>query len=486
MESLLFRVLDLLGGWGLFASLVFSVAFYAFNDIHRQENRGWWIAQLRHNSFARRYRTLVARVLGALDVRFGPEQPGASFLHHFTYASGVACMKLALFLALLAMPLVLVFTGHGSRIGPFTVFDDTVAIGHRYLLLFVIAIAGVAAHLISRIGRFWLRLVARVAVGAVLFVVLARLFPLIARRPSAPELALIGTVVGFVVLSIRRIENLFLLLPLLLYHFLVPVQAAAHALFLWARRRGLAAVGFAAYALFTAAAFLVSSAVFKLPVKDLAQGLAEIEGDWGVSLGAGTPEARREMAMLIAFMTDNSLIFFVILPVVLGLSYWVALSASRSLLAWGLQGSMLVPAALDLLVAVVLVLVQVLLVVGVTQAFGLVTGQAGRLGRDVFSGLLAEPAAYTWLTAPILLLMLPVTLHLAVACFSLFGLILRPTGMAVARALQSREGAQGRFAGLWLTAAATASVCLPAYAMAQFLVAVPLVLQFLIEATFFR
>lgn len=60
MERLIGDTLKTFGIGGALLAATFAVAFWFFNDLHKQQGKGWWIALLRHDGLARRYRSLMA------------------------------------------------------------------------------------------------------------------------------------------------------------------------------------------------------------------------------------------------------------------------------------------------------------------------------------------------------------------------------------------------------------------------------------------
>jgi hypothetical protein len=186
----------------------------------------------------------------------------------------------------------------------------------------------------------------------------------------------------------------------------------------------------------------------------------------------------------MSFILDSVMVFFIVLPILMGMSYFLSLSLTRLLLRRGLARGIALHAAIDVFAALALLVFQIVLLLAVVATFGLVSGQGAGFARAVFADMEAAPQGYWWLVAPVLLTLVPTVLHAGIGAFSLFTLITGHAGGALAAALQSGDVVRGRLAGLSLALISTVALCLPLYMLSHLLSVLPLLVQFLVDLAF--
>jgi hypothetical protein len=112
-----------LGGWGIFLFILIAVSLRIFWGVNKDESRGRWVARLRHDGFARRYKALLAAALDWLDRRLSPDFPVDAELPKIEPARAWSWRLLDLTLLFaVAYPVLGVvvdwaFTGDAARLG---------------------------------------------------------------------------------------------------------------------------------------------------------------------------------------------------------------------------------------------------------------------------------------------------------------------------------------------------------------------------------
>jgi hypothetical protein len=63
------------GVWAALLAISGAVSYYLFHGLNKDDGRGRWVAWLRHDTFARRYKALLTAALDRLDRYLAPDFP---------------------------------------------------------------------------------------------------------------------------------------------------------------------------------------------------------------------------------------------------------------------------------------------------------------------------------------------------------------------------------------------------------------------------
>ena len=127
MERLIGDTLRTFGVGGALLAAAFAVFWWFFSDLHKQQGKGRWIALLRHDGLARRYRALMAAALDRLDARLSPgwdATPGApktEAARAWSHGLLNLCLLLAVAYPILSLLVQWALSGEAGRIGPLVV-----------------------------------------------------------------------------------------------------------------------------------------------------------------------------------------------------------------------------------------------------------------------------------------------------------------------------------------------------------------------------
>ena len=152
-----------LGVWGSLAFVLIAVSLRLFWGINKDDGRGRWVAWLKHDTFARRYRELLDTALNLIDRLLSPEYPNASTDHdtNSKIERGRAWSWRLLdlsFLLAVAYPILAIFlnwavTGDSGRIGAVEVLSAQPAWWRRWSLVALMTLAFVSAMLARKADR---------------------------------------------------------------------------------------------------------------------------------------------------------------------------------------------------------------------------------------------------------------------------------------------------------------------------------------------
>ncbi|SEA60152.1 hypothetical protein [Rubrimonas cliftonensis] len=146
MEDLL-KLLAKLGVWGVFFGVCYGFARRYFHDLYKQPDKGRWIARLRHDGFARRYREMLAAALDQLDRRLSPEAdptpgaPKAEVSRAWSHGLLDKCPLLAVAYPILSVLIWWAATGEPGRIGDLTVIEAQHAVPGRLAAIGALALS---------------------------------------------------------------------------------------------------------------------------------------------------------------------------------------------------------------------------------------------------------------------------------------------------------------------------------------------------------
>jgi len=166
LERLIGDTLRTFGIGGALLAAAVAVAWWFFHDLHKQQGKGWWIALLRHDGLARRYRALMAAALDRLDARLSPgwnATPGApktEAARAWSHGLLNLCLLLAVAYPILSLLIQWALSGEAGRIGPLVVLPAEPGWLRRAAAISAVALMVVGGRRFARASTPWQHLAA--------------------------------------------------------------------------------------------------------------------------------------------------------------------------------------------------------------------------------------------------------------------------------------------------------------------------------------
>lgn len=444
-----------LGAWGVVAAGCLAVAGYLFGDLHRQAGRGWWVANLRHDAFGRRYRALLLAALDWLDARLTLEEEMASpRARAWSHGLLELCLLLAVAYPILSVIVDWAVTGDAGRIA--------------------------SLEVIPAEDRWWVRATVVGSVGGVLGAFT------MGQRTGSIRKQNLWAVFGLGLGLAGALTALFAILSVSIYS-LGAGGAITMALAVSISVTFATAAPAGVYAALVAWPFISAFAVA------VVVGGSELGWRTGLLVTALTG------VMVVLFATLSTVVtllseklgsatamvflFCGFLPLLNAAADFLSTGLTRYLLRRGATRHLALNAVIDAGAALAILLG---LGVAVIATVHLIRPQDGAPMIDLaalFADLRQSPGDYYWLYFCFLSTLLPTFLHLGVGALGLFTEISARLGRPIAAGLASGNEAAGRAASLAFCICVAASIWLPVFLVWQvFALAGPWLLDALLDA----
>ena len=460
MERLIGDTLRTFGIGGALLAAAVAVAWWFFHDLHKQQGKGWWIALLRHDGLARRYRALMAAALDRLDARLSPgwdaapDAPKTEAARAWSHGLLNLCLLLAVAYPILSLLIQWALSGEAGRIGPLVVLaaepewlNRAAAISATVLMVVGLRRSLSASHwrqylfaTILTSGAIAIAVVFAVSTSGALAVALAIAVVVGGTDPGPITRAFAGAFAGaFAVVVAGAVMGAGLVAGAsALAIAFVGAFAGAFAQLWLGWRTGRPAAALLGYVLLLWATLCV------------------------VSVAApATNEAGRALLLFLGF-----------LPLLNAAADFASVGLTRWLLRRGVRGNLAWHAGLDALSALAVLLALGFALIA-TVHLARPAGGAPLIDLAALFADLRDPVAahdYYWLYFCFFSTLLPTALHLGVGCFGLFTLISKPLGRPIAAGLASPIEATQRAASLAFTICFALAAWLPAMLIWQALV----------------
>ncbi|WP_424934109.1 hypothetical protein [Amaricoccus macauensis] len=429
------------GGWWTFLGALLCISFYCFHGLsNNTAKRGWWVAKLKHDSFARLYRELLTSLLDRIDRALSPApdwpdeaglpktEPGRAWGWRLLDL----CLLLAVVYPIIGLGVDWMITGDAGRLGSFVVLQGESEKWRRLLPIALFAGAVLTAIFALRIDSMRVRpILLLVALGLV--------------HASTSWVPFVD--VNFPVVGAFEGEESF------------PLAVAFAALF----------VGVFAIVLVGATPFALAVVYFGA-FENAAVGYIAIAGALAQEWLCRKTGCRREVligyAFLVLFALGTAsrfnaqqigneerglLLFFGFLPLLNGLFDYLSAGLTRWRLRCGIQGHLIRNAVIDALAGYAILLMLAFAII-TTIRFATPTGTPPLINlTEIFTDFSEGRAnEYYWLIGMLFSTLLPTLLHLCIGCLAAFTIVSRKLGRPIAAGLASGAGPAGNFATLTL------------------------------------
>ena len=458
MERLIGDTLRTFGIGGALLAAAFVVAWWFFHDLHKQQGKGWWIALLRHDGLARRYRALMAAALDRLDARLSPgwdaapDAPKTEAARAWSHGLLNLCLLLAVAYPILSLLVQWALSGEAGRIGPLIVLSAEPERLMRAAAIGAVALMVVGGRRLGQASTPWRYLVAKWMIVFAVAVAVAL------AGPFAFALAFVGAVAG-----------------------------AGAGSFASAGAGAVAVAGAGAGAGLDAGAVVLGVAGAFVFTGVFAGAVAGVFAQHWLGLRTDRPAAALGGFMLLLWLAlcvasvaaptmiergRTSFLFLGFLPLLNAAADFASVGLTRWLLRRGVRGNLAWHAGLDALSALAVLLALGFALIA-TVHLARPAGGAPLIDLAALFADLRDPVAahdYYWLYFCFFSTLLPTALHLGIGCFGLFTLISKPLGRPIAAGLASPIEATQRAASLAFTICFALAVWLPAMLIWQALV----------------
>ena len=472
MERLIGDTLRTFGVGGALLAAAFAVFWWFFSDLHKQQGKGRWIALLRHDGFARRYRALMAAALDRIDARLSPgwdatpDAPKTEAARAWSHGLLNLCLLLAVAYPILSLLVYWALSGEAGRIGPLVVLPAEQERLNRVMVIGAVALMVVGGRWLVRASTLQQVLIA----AGLLAVALASALVVTVTYRGAVTVAVAGAFSATVAFS-RKVAGAGALAVAFALAFGVGVANGFSGSF------GLTITNIAA----SAVAIALASAVAIMGASAVA--VAQVR----LGRRTGRPAAALGGYMLLLWLalwivtvnappsdaqTSALLLFLGFLPLLNAAADFASVGLTRWLLRRGVRGNLAWHAGLDALSALAVLLALGFALIA-TVHLARPAGGAPLIDLAALFADLRDPVAahdYYWLYFCFFSTLLPTALHLGVGCFGLFTLISRRLGRPIAAGLASTIEAKQRAASLAFTICFALAVWLPAMLIWQALV----------------
>lgn len=401
------------GLWGGALLALLYLAQHVLQDVNKGEGRGRWVAWLRHDGFARRYRAILNAGLDRIDRHLSPDFPQVPTDHAANRKTEPArawsapLLDLCLLLAV-AYPVLAVFAD-------WTIRGQAIAVGGRLVLP-------------SGIDDWRRWLFAACLALSILLAMLARLTS-----------GLAAAVAGAVAVAGAGAVAFAVAVP-------VPVAVA-----------GAVAGAFAG-----AVAVAFAGAVVK-------SWIGERSGRPALSL-AGFSMLLFAMLWSVTALQDSAslnsdaptlILFLGCFPLLNACGDFASIGLTRWRLRIGVQHNLVANALIDGLAALLILIALAFAMVATMYLLRTADGVPLYDAAALLADLRARPENYWWLAFMLFSTLLPTLAHLTIGAFALFTLVSGWLGRPIAAGLMKGDSPEGRIASLALSIAAALAVWLP-------------------------
>jgi hypothetical protein len=450
--------LKVLGWWGGFLFVLIALFLRLFWGINKDEGRGRWVAWLRHDTFARRFREILNAGLDRIDRLLSPDFPdvatdrAANRKTEPARAWSLPLLDLCLLLAVV-YPI-------GATFAAWTVRGAEVSVGGQMILP-----NGIDGW------RRWLG-AASLVLATVLYIA-GRSEPVTRRRVAQHSIAALVAGVAWYFVGGGAALAVGIGLGLALGGARgVALQgihacALAAAVVIW--------VAFSHAGQLIAAPIFVASSVIALFLSNLQSWSGDYFNRRALNLLLFTGIIFISLYFLVRFQSELAFrdinfppanpaaiaLFLGFLPLLNAWADFASVGLTRWRLRIGVQHNLVANAVLDGLAGLLILIALAFAVVAtmdlVRTSDGVPLYDAGALLAD----LRDRPGAYWWLGFMLFSTLLPTLTHLSIGTFPLFTLASGWLGKPIAAGLMKGDSPEGRFASLALTLAAALAVWLP-------------------------
>lgn len=441
------------GAWGAALLSLIGLFLRLFWGVNKDEGRGRWVAWLRHDGFARRYREILNAGLDRIDRHLSPDFPQVPTDHAANRKTEPArawsapLLDLCLLLAV-AYPILAVFAD-------WTLRGEALEVGGRSLLP-----AGV---------EYWSRWFSAASL------LLAAVLAMLAHFVSVSRSRRLLQIVAFFFASIFAGGFAVAGIP----PFALTVAFAGAATFAAAfsvvfRRGAVLVAGAIAFTLASGEAFVTDIAFAILGMFVVSGAFVQ---NW---IGQGL---RRPALSLLGFsillfallwtvtaLQDSAsldpdaltfILFLGFLPLLNAWADFASIGLTRWRLRIGVQHNLVANALIDGLAALLILIALASAMVATMHLVRTADGVPLYDAAALLADLRARPENYWWLAFMLFSTLLPTLAHLAIGAFALFTLVSGWLGRPIAAGLMKGDSPEGRIASLALSIAAALAVWLP-------------------------
>jgi hypothetical protein len=435
------------GAWGAALLSLIGLFLRLFWGVNKDEGRGRWVAWLRHDGFARRYRAILNAGLDRIDRHLSPDFPQVPTDHTANRKTEPArawsaplldlCLLLAVAYPVLAVYADWTWRGEAIEVGGLIVFPAGIAGWHRLLFAAGIPLAVLLATLACLAGASrWRRTEQLVAIGLASAVAIAVAVAFTAAGTLTIAGALSVALAGIALLAVAS-----------------ALAIAATGVLGIAGAIAAALVGVLSDALAGAGPVLLAGAVALAGAQDWIgrrlRGRALTLYGFSIFLLALLWGATAFQGSVALDPGARTLILFLgFLPLLNAWGDFASIGLTRWRLRIGVQHNLVANALIDGLAALLILIALAFAMVATMYLLRTADGVPLYDAAALLADLRAQPGNYWWLAFMLFSTLLPTLAHLAIGAFALFTLVSGWLGRPIAAGLMKGDSPEGRVASL--------------------------------------